>query len=95
MMSRMAAPQHDSHGSTPASWATVGIMFVAFVVGALAVITLDWWLGAIAVGLLVLGAVVGRVLAATGYGKPLSYNDPDAEARAAGRTQPGTPDATG
>lgn len=60
---------HDDHGSTPAAWTTVVLITVAFIVGTLAIILGNWplfWVGA---GLVVLGAIVGRVMQAMGLGK--------------------------
>ena len=47
---------YNSHGHTPAAWTTVSIVFLAFVVGAIAVAAQNWplfWIGG--VGLLVVG----------------------------------------
>ncbi len=62
--------EHEDHGNTPAAWTAVTIIMIAFVVGAVAVLTANWvlfWVGA--VGLLVVGAVVGKVMAMMGMGK--------------------------
>ncbi len=62
--------EHEDHGNTPAAWTAVTIIMIAFVVGALAVLTANWvlfWVGA--VGLLLVGAVVGKVMAMMGMGK--------------------------
>lgn len=86
------ATGHDNHGSTPAAWTTVGLMLLGMVVGALAVVTLDWRLGALAVVLVIAGAIAGKVMAALGMGRPPSYVDAGAEDEAAGRRKPGRPD---
>lgn len=56
------------HGNSPAAWAAVIIMLVAFTVGTIAFF-FDYpavvWASA---GLLVVGLVVGQVLARLGYG---------------------------
>ncbi len=77
-MTRMSQPQtsapapqhHDDHGSTPAAWTAVIIIMVAFVVGTVAIILGTWWLFWVAVGMVVLGAIAGKVLAMMGLGKP-------------------------
>lgn len=60
---------HDDHGSTPAAWTAVAIITLAFVVGTVAIIVANWawfWVG---VGLVVVGAVVGKVMQSMGLGK--------------------------
>jgi small neutral amino acid transporter SnatA (MarC family) len=62
--------EHEDHGNTPAAWTAVIIIMLAFVVGAVAVVVGNWvlfWVGA--VGLLVVGAIVGKVMAMMGMGK--------------------------
>ncbi len=61
--------QHEDHGSTPAAWTAVVIIILAFVVGTLAIILANWPLFWVGVGLVVLGAVVGKVMAMMGLGK--------------------------
>ena len=63
------APDHDSHGSTPAAWTAVVIVTLAFTLGTLAIILGNWSLFWISVGLVVLGAIVGKVMQAVGLGK--------------------------
>jgi hypothetical protein len=68
-MSEQLTPEHDDHGSTPAAWAAVVIITIAFAIGTLAVALGNWpmfWAG---VGLVVVGAVVGKVMQAAGLGK--------------------------
>jgi small neutral amino acid transporter SnatA (MarC family) len=62
--------QHEDHGNTPAAWTAVTIIMIAFVVGAVAVLTANWvlfWVGAVGLG--VVGAVVGKAMAMMGMGK--------------------------
>jgi hypothetical protein len=76
-MTAMSQPQispvqhasHEDHGNTVAAWATVAIITVAFVVGTLAIVLANWPMFWVGVGLVVLGAIVGRVLAMMGFGK--------------------------
>jgi hypothetical protein len=62
----------NDHGNTPAAWTAVIIMTIAFLVGAIAVIVQNWllfWIGG--VGLVVLGAIVGKVMQMMGMGQQL------------------------
>jgi small neutral amino acid transporter SnatA (MarC family) len=64
------AGEHEDHGNTPAAWTAVAIIMIAFVIGAVAVLTGNWllfWLGG--VGLCIVGAVVGKVMSMMGMGK--------------------------
>jgi hypothetical protein len=63
---------HDDHGSTPAAWTAVVIITLAFVLGTISVILGNWVLFGVSAGLVVVGAIAGKVLAAMGYGKPKS-----------------------
>jgi small neutral amino acid transporter SnatA (MarC family) len=65
------ADPHDDHGSTPAAWTAVTIITIAFVVGTLAIILANWVMFWVGVGLVVVGAIVGRVMQAMGMGKAL------------------------
>ena len=56
------------HGSTPAAWATVIIITLAFVLGTLAVILGNWPLFWASAGLVVVGAIVGKVMQLAGLG---------------------------
>ena len=61
---------HEDHGNTPAAWTAVTIVMIAFVIGAVAVWTMNWplfWVGG--VGLLVVGVIVGKVMSMMGMGK--------------------------
>jgi hypothetical protein len=60
---------HDDHGSTPAAWTAVAIITLAFVLGTLAVVLANWVLFWVSVGIVVLGGVVGKVMAMMGFGK--------------------------
>lgn len=60
---------HADHGSTPAAWTAVVIITLAFVLGTLAVVWANWVLVWVAVGMVVLGAVVGKIMAMMGFGK--------------------------
>lgn len=60
-----------AHGSTPAAWTAVVITLVAFTLGAIAlVIGPNWVLFWIAVALLPLALVIGKLMSAAGLGDP-------------------------
>ena len=66
---------HDDHGSTPAAWTAVVIITLAFIVGTVAIILANWtwfWVG---VGLVVVGAVVGKVMQSMGLGKKTPHRN--------------------
>ena len=65
----MTTEHHDDHGSTPAAWTTVVLVTIAFIVGTLGVMMANWVMFWVAVGILILGAVVGKVMAMAGLGK--------------------------
>ena len=56
------------HGSTPAAWTAVTLALIAFLVGAIGLMMLNWVVFWIAVGLLVLSLIVGKVMQAMGLG---------------------------
>jgi hypothetical protein len=66
---------HDNHGQTPAAWTAVTIIMIGFLVGCVAVVLLNWALLAASVGIVAVGALVGKVMQMMGMGKPVS--DPD------------------
>jgi predicted exporter len=59
----------DNHGQTPAAWAAVIIATLGFLVGAYAVVVSAVWLFWVAVGIVVVGGIVGWVLKAMGFGQ--------------------------
>jgi multisubunit Na+/H+ antiporter MnhG subunit len=56
------------HGHSPASWATVIIMLIAIALGTVALFIDSWTLFWVAVGILVLGPIVGWAMSKAGYG---------------------------
>lgn len=56
------------HGHSPAAWTAVTIMLVAFTIGTVAFFFDVPWLVWASAGLLLVGLVVGWVLARVGYG---------------------------
>jgi len=64
--------EHEYHGNTPAAWTAVTIVMIAFVIGAVAVLQGNWplfWIGA--VGLTIVGGIVGKVMGMMGMGAPV------------------------
>ena len=63
---------HDNsdpgHGNSPAAWTAVIIMLVAFTIGTVAFFFSIAWLVWASAGLVVVGLIVGIVLARLGYG---------------------------
>ncbi len=64
----MTMESEPGHGSSPAAWTAVVIMLVAFTIGTLAFWFDIAWLVWASAGLLVVGALVGWLLAKLGYG---------------------------
>ena len=64
-----------SHGNTPAAWTAVTIMFVGFLLSGLALPLELPWLFFVGLGVVVLGAVVGKVMQMMGLGNTVSYKD--------------------
>lgn len=60
----------DNHGSTPAAWVAVLIALVAFVVGGIALVFSppNWPMFWVAVALLPVSLIAGKVLSAMGLG---------------------------
>ena len=56
------------HGHSPAAWTSVTIMLIAFVIGTVAFFFDVQWLVWASAGLLLIGAIVGWILARAGYG---------------------------
>ena len=62
--------EDNHHGNTVAAWVTVIIITVASVIGTLAVILGNWPLFWGSIALVAVGAIVGKILQALGYGQP-------------------------
>lgn len=60
--------EHDNHGQSLAAWVAVGILLVAFAICSIAVAFPNVPLFIGGVVLMVVGVVVGKVLAMAGYG---------------------------
>jgi hypothetical protein len=60
------AQMSANHGSTPAAWTAVFIILIAFVIGGVAMVLdpVNWLMFWIAVVLLPVGAIVGKVMSA-------------------------------
>jgi hypothetical protein len=57
-----------SHGNTPAAWTAVSIMFVGFLLAGLALPFSLPWRFFVGLGVVVIGAVVGKVMSMMGMG---------------------------
>lgn len=64
------ADQHEEpgHGDSPAAWTAVVVMILAIAVGTVAFFFHQAWLVWISAGVLVLGLLIGWVMAKAGYG---------------------------
>ena len=65
----------DSHGNTPAAWTAVTVMFIGFLISGIAVVWEKPWLFFAGLGVVALGAVVGKVMSMMGMGNTVSYKD--------------------
>ncbi|HET7477426.1 MAG TPA: HGxxPAAW family protein [Dermatophilaceae bacterium] len=61
--------QHGEHGHSVAAWTAVVIILVGAAVACFAVIVPSLFLGIVGAGIMVLGAVAGKVLSMAGYGQ--------------------------
>ncbi|MEO7980093.1 MAG: HGxxPAAW family protein [Sporichthyaceae bacterium] len=64
-----------SHGSTPAAWTAVGIMFVGFLISGIALPFELPWLFFVGLAVVALGAVAGKVMSMMGMGSAVTYKD--------------------
>jgi uncharacterized protein DUF6704 len=64
-----------SHGNTPAAWTAVTIMFVGFLISGIALPVEAPWLFFVGLGVVALGAVVGKVMQMMGMGNTVTYKD--------------------
>ena len=63
------------HGNTPAAWTAVTIMFVGFLIAGFALPLELPWLFFVGMGVVVLGAVTGKVMQMMGMGSTVTYKD--------------------
>lgn len=59
---------HDNHGQSVASWTSVTIIALGFLLATIAVVAGSIALGVVGAVVVVLGAIAGKVLAAMGFG---------------------------
>jgi hypothetical protein len=64
----MSTETEPGHGNSPAAWTAVIIMLVGITVGTLAFWLDMAWLVWVSAGVVLLGAIVGAVMAKVGYG---------------------------
>jgi hypothetical protein len=60
---------HDDHGKTPAAWTVLVIVTAAFIIGTIGLFIGSWVTFWVSVGVLLLGAIIGKVMQAMGLGK--------------------------
>ena len=65
----------SSHGNTPAAWTAVTIMFVGCLISGLALPVAQPWLFYVGLGVVALGAIVGKVMQMMGMGSTVTYKD--------------------
>ena len=63
-----------SHGNTPAACTAVTIMFVGFLIAGFAVAFAEPWLFFVGIGIVVIGAITGKVMQMMGMGSPVSHD---------------------
>ncbi len=71
----------DNHGQTPAAWTAVITMLIGFTVAGLAVVLAMPWLFFVGLGVVIAGAVAGKVMQMMGLGQTASYHQVGAERR--------------
>jgi hypothetical protein len=64
-----------SHGNTPAAWTAVTIMFVGFLIAGLSLPFELPWMFFVGLGVVVIGAVTGKVMQMMGMGSTVTYKD--------------------
>jgi hypothetical protein len=64
----MSLEHHEDHGHTWAAWTAVTVMFLGSCVSGAAVIVAQPWLFFVGIGVIVIGAIVGKVMQMMGYG---------------------------
>ena len=64
----MSLESDSGHGNSPAAWTAVIVMLVAFTIGTFAFWFDIAWLVWASAGLVVVGAILGKVLSSLGYG---------------------------
>ena len=63
-----AVAHHESHGNSVAAWSTVIVMMAGFLLMALSVVVSVTALFFVGIGVIVVGAILGKVMSAMGYG---------------------------
>lgn len=63
------------HGNTPAAWTAVAVMFVGFLIAGLSLPFDLPWLFFVGIGVVIVGAVVGKVMQMMGMGSTVAFKD--------------------
>jgi hypothetical protein len=58
----------NHHGSTPAAWTAVTLALIAFLVGAVGLVMMNWPVFWVGIALLPVSLIVGKVMQAMGLG---------------------------
>ena len=66
---------HGGHGHTLAAWTAVSLMFVGFLLAGIALPLAQPWLFFVGLGIVDVGAVVGKVMQMMGMGQTVTYKD--------------------
>jgi hypothetical protein len=74
------ASSHNGHGSTPAAWTAVVIMLVGAALGSWAMVDLNWTLFYVSLGIILAGAIVGKVMQMMGFGATPVHHKPPVDA---------------
>jgi hypothetical protein len=64
-----------SHGNTPAAWTSVTVMFVGCLVAGISIPLALPWLFFVGIGIVAVGAIVGKVMQMMGMGSTVTYQD--------------------
>ncbi|WP_020573495.1 HGxxPAAW family protein [Actinopolymorpha alba] len=60
---------HHGHGNSPAAWTAVAIILVGSVIAGVAVVLATWWLFFVAaIGIPIIGLIVGKIMVGMGLG---------------------------
>jgi hypothetical protein len=63
------------HGNTPAAWTAVTIMFFGFLISGFALPLELPWLFFVGIGVVVVGAITGKVMQMMGMGSSVTFKD--------------------
>lgn len=79
-----AAPHPDDQGHSAAAWTLVTIVLVGSLISAAALVANQHWMFWTGLGVMVLGAIVGKVMQVMGFGVKVYEQSPTDPGRAQG-----------